>query len=141
MILRAIKRCLERAAEKRWAKTYWAFDIHGTLLKPNFRSDVISHEFYPHVKQVMKALSKRKDIVLILYTCSHPHEIQQYLTLFKEHGISFQYVNENPEVPDGAYGYYRGKFYFNLLFDDKAGFDPEHDWNAISVFLQLNSIV
>ncbi len=131
MITRATERCLQQARERKWAKTYWAFDIHGTILKPNFRRDSISTEFYPGAKEVMQLLCKRNDIVRILFTCSYPNEIEQYIAFFKTHGIHFDYVNQNPEVVDGGYGYYQNKFYSNVLMDDKAGFDGETDWLAI----------
>lgn len=136
MITRAIKNCLQAAKERGWKKTYWAFDIHGTILKSNFRRDVISTEFYPGAIEVLQLLGKRKDIVKILYTCSYPDEIKQYLELFKKHGIYFDHINQNPEVADGGYGYYQNKFYINVLLDDKAGFDGETDWTAIKELLQ-----
>jgi hypothetical protein len=131
MITRAIENCLRHAKERNWSKTYWAFDIHGTILKSNFKRDEISTEFYPGAIEVMQMLGKRKDIVKILYTCSYPNEIEQYITYFKKHDIHFDYVNTNPEVADGGYGYYQDKFYFNVLMDDKAGFDGETDWLEI----------
>jgi hypothetical protein len=131
MITRAITNCLQASKERGWEKTYWAFDIHGTMLKPNFKRDEISREFYPFAKEVMQALMQHKNIVKILYTCSYPHEIEQYLEYFAQHGIHFDYVNENPEVANGGYGYYQDKFYFNVLMDDKAGFDGETDWKEI----------
>jgi hypothetical protein len=131
MITRGIENCLRHAKEKGWAKTYWAFDIHGTIVKPNFRRDEISREFYPGAVEVMKKLNSHKEIVKILYTCSYPAEITQYLEYFAQHGIHFDYVNQNPEIGDGGYGYYQNKFYFNVLMDDKAGFDGETDWLEI----------
>ncbi|GHN00595.1 hypothetical protein WSM22_20840 [Cytophagales bacterium WSM2-2] len=135
MITRAIENCLRAVKEKRWTKTYWAFDIHGTILRSNFRRDDIATEFYPGAIEVMQLLSQRKDIVRILYTCSYPNEIEQYLELFRKHDIHFDYVNDNPEVADGGYGYYRDKFYINVLMDDKAGFDGETDWLEIKKLL------
>lgn len=131
MITRAIENCLRAAKEREWSKTYWAFDIHGTILRPNFKRDEISKEFYPGAIEVMQFLSKQKNIVKILYTCSYPNEIEQYLNYFKKHDIHFDYINANPEVADGGYGYYQDKFYFNVLMDDKAGFDDETDWMEI----------
>jgi hypothetical protein len=131
MITRAITNCLRNAKERGWEKTYWAFDIHGTILKPNYKRDEISREFYPHAIEVLQLLGKRTDIVKILYTCSYPHEIEQYLEYFAKHGIHFDHINKNPEVADGGYGYYNDKFYFNVLMDDKAGFDGETDWIEI----------
>jgi hypothetical protein len=136
MITKAVETCLHLANEKRWEKTYWAIDIHGTLLKPNYRRDEISREFYPDAIEVMQLLSQREDIVKILYTCSYPHEIEQYLEYFAQHKIHFQYVNQNPEIVDGGYGYYKDKFYFNVLMDDKAGFDGENDWTKIKALLK-----
>ncbi len=131
MITKAIVNCLNHAKERKWDKTFWAFDIHGTILKPNYRRDSISTEFYPEAKEVMQMLSKRTDIVRILYTCSYPHEIEQYLEYFSKHEIHFHYVNQNPEIANGGYGYYQDKFYFNVLMDDKAGFDGDTDWIEI----------
>lgn len=140
MIEKAIKNCMERARLKGWEKTYWAFDIHGTMIKPNFEVGKLATEFYPGVVEAMQKLSKRKDIVRILYTCSHPHEIIEYLEYFKKHNIHFDYVNENPEVIDGAYGHYKNKFYFNVLFEDKAGFDGNSDWEVINQLIITNKI-
>jgi hypothetical protein len=136
MITRAIENAFRHRKDRGWSKTYWAFDIHGTILVPNHRRDEISTEFYPHAIEVMQMLSERTDIVRILYTCSYPHEIEQYLELFSAHDIHFHYVNRNPEVADGGYGYYKEKFYFNVLFEDKAGFSGAEDWVSIKEVLE-----
>jgi len=138
MITRAIENCLRNASVKAWEKTYWAIDIHGTLLQPTYQSGVISTVFYPYAKEVMQLLTKRNDIVLILYTCSYPHEIVEYIKHFEAHGIRFHYINENPEVCAGAYGHYENKIYFNVLFEDKAGFDPLIDWPEVYKLLVTN---
>lgn len=140
MITRAIENCLRHAKEKGWDKTYWAFDIHGTILKPNYKHDEISQEFYPYAIETMQLLSKRKDIVKILYTCSYPREIEQYVEYFAKHKIHFDYINQNPEITDGGYGYYKDKFYFNVLMDDKAGFDGKTDWELILKFFENEKI-
>jgi hypothetical protein len=135
MIAKAIRHTLRNAREKGWKKTYWAFDIHGTLLKPNYRAGEVASQFYPKAEEIMKKISSRSDIVKILFTCSYPNEIEQYLKFFAQCGITFDYVNENPEVVDGAYGYYKSKIYFNVLFEDKAGFDGESDWAVVEEIL------
>ena len=71
MIIRAIDKCLKQAGNKRWPKTYWAFDIHGTILKPTFNKGEISTEFYPFAKEALQAISQRADVVRILFTCSY----------------------------------------------------------------------
>ena len=131
MITHAIKNCISNARLKGWSKTYWAFDIHGTILKPTFNAGVLSTEFYPYAKETLQLISQQRDIVRILYTCSYPHEIVAYLKFFEKNGIHFDHVNENPDICAGAYGHYAQKFYFNVLFEDKAGFDPLTDWKQV----------
>ena len=50
---------------------------------------------------------------------------------FGDDGIVFNHVNKNPEVKSEGYGHYEDKPYFNVLLDDKAGFDPENHWTRI----------
>jgi len=136
MITRAIQNCITHAQEKNWEKMYWAIDIHGTVLKPTYKKGVLSTEFYPYAKETLQYISQRSNIVCILYTCSYPEEIVEYLKYFEASGIHFEYVNRNPDVCTGAYGYYDNKFYFNILFEDKAGFDPTTEWKAVLDLLQ-----
>jgi len=127
-IIRAIQRNDRIAKARGWDRTYWFFDIHETMIIPDYKKEVTDLNFYPWAKDVMEILSNRPEICLVLYTCSWPNEIEKYLALFKEQGINFTYVNKNPEVTSTAYGYYDDKPYINVLFDDKAGFDPDRDW-------------
>ena len=131
MIVPAIKKAFETARRLGWEKTYWAFDIHETMLKPNWIARNIPTEFYPDAKEALRLLSDREDIVMFLYTCSHPHDTDEYIRLFEDNDIYFNYVNENPEVVNSDLGYYDKKPYFNVLLDDKAGFDPYVEWPAI----------
>lgn len=131
MITKAIHNAFRHARERSWEKTYWAFDIHGTMIEPNYKPGEIPRTFYPHAREALQRISRREDVVLILYTCSHPHELDEYDAFFKEHGIHFNYLNCNPEVQSGAYGCFETKFYFNVLFEDKAGFDPAEDWEKV----------
>ncbi len=131
MITRAIKKAFELATTRGWDKTYWAIDIHETILEPNWSATELPTKFYPLAKEALQLISRRKDICCILYTCSHPSEIEKYITLFASHNIHFSYVNENPEVMNKRYGNYSKKPYFNVLFEDKAGFDPLTDWNKV----------
>lgn len=125
--------------EKRgWDKTYWFFDIHGTILKPNYTYGNTPKDFYPYAKETLQYLSKLPDVCMILYTCSHPHEIEEYIKLFEENDIKFEYVNDNPEVVTdvNGYGCYDKKPYVNVLFEDKAGFDPETEWKLVLLLMR-----
>ncbi len=127
----SIKRAFNAAKRKQWDKLYVAIDIHDTFIHGNYLVGDIPKEFISISKEVLQYLSNRKDIILLLYTCSHPTEIIKYLEYFKENKINFKYANENPEVPNNALGCYDTKMYFNLLFEDKSGFDGETDWYII----------
>lgn len=130
MITNAIRKAFLYAQQRDWTKSFWAIDVHETILVPT-RSKVLPTEFYPDAKETLQLISERVDICPILYTSSRPEEIKHYLQFFAQVGIRFDYANENPEVPSMGYGYFEEKFYFNVLFDDKAGFDPFQDWKRV----------
>lgn len=127
MILKAIDKMYKKKEERNWEKLFLFYDIHETILYPDY-SNKEPLRFYPHAKETLQLLSKIDELDLGLYTCSHPHEIENYQKFFKEHDIHFIHVNKNLEVPNTRYGHYEDKPYFNLLVDDKSGFDAETDW-------------
>jgi len=137
MIIKAIEKSLRVAKERGWDKTFWAIDIHDTITESNYVVGEITTKFAPMAEEVLKYLSTRKDICLILYTCSYKKEIKKYQDFFKSKDINFQYVNKNPEVANMSYGYFKDKMYFNVLLDDKAGFDKEKDWKKIKKFFNI----
>lgn len=120
-----------KKAEKKWDTLYWAVDIHDTCIKANYKAGDIPTEFFPNAKEALTKIGNREDCCLILFTCSHPHEIEKYLDYFKSHGIKFKHVNKNPEAENTAFGFFEHKFYTNFILDDKAGFDPKQDWPMI----------
>ncbi len=136
--VKLFERTLKLAEQRNWEKYYVFVDIHDTILKSNYTRDDISREFYPLAKEALQTMSSKQEICLIMYTCSFEKEIQLYKEFFKEHGITFDYINENPEVIENAYGNYRSKPYSNLLLDDKAAFQPEKDWKPILTYLTTN---
>lgn len=137
MISQSIEKSFKILRERKWDKTYWAIDLHDTVLLSNY-SNGIPNEFYPLAKETLQIISNRSDIVMIMYTCSYPDEILKYLEFFESNGIHFNYVNENPEANNTSYGYYDKKPYFNVLLDDKAGFDANNDWIIVKNLLEKN---
>jgi hypothetical protein len=130
MITRAIEKCFEKARRENWDRTFWAVDIHDTMLRGNYEKEGIPTQWFPFAKEAMQLISKRKDVDLILYTCCWPDEIEEYKEMFEENNIHFKYVNKNPDVGNTTYGNYEEKPYFNVLFEDKSGFDPL-EWSYI----------
>lgn len=107
------------------------------MIVPNYKKGDIPTQFYPYVIEVMQMISRRKDICTILYTCSHMDEVAKYQEVFKKHGIVFDFVNSNGEVDSQGYGCYDKKPYFNVLFEDKSGFDPMTDWIRVKNHLVM----
>lgn len=134
-IVNGIKKAFKNQKERGWDRIYYFFDIHETILYPDY-NNTDPLKFYPHAKEVLQHLSKREDISINLYTCSYPDEIKRYLKFFEENGIVFEYANKNPEAKNTKYGYYEEKPYYNVLFEDKAGFDPEKDWILVKYYFQ-----
>ncbi len=128
-----IQRTFKVSFDKEWYETYWAFDIHGTILVPSYDLNEENMEFYPYAKEALQKISKRDDIKMIIWTCSYPQEIMKYIRFFKKHKIEFEHINENPGISSnmGNFGFYEEKFYFNVLFEDKAGFDPMKEWKQV----------
>lgn len=139
MITEAITTAYKMLKARGWNKMYWAFDVHGTIIKPNWKKGNIPTEFYPHAVEALQMISIRTEIVTMLYTCSLPEEIPLYKQLFEGKDIRMDYVNKNPEVPSQGYGYYDKKPYFNVLFEDKAGFNPNRDWVKVIDILNQNT--
>ena len=117
-----------------WDTIFWAIDVHSTICEGKYELDQ-DFQFYPYSEQVLQFLSRQEDTCLILYTCSHSTEIYKMQQFLAQHNIIFKYVNCNPEVPDTALGCYTDKFYFNVLLEDKSGFEPE-DWFDIKTMLE-----
>lgn len=132
-MIERIEKVFKRSFEKEWYETYWAFDVHGVILKSDYRRNSFQIDFYPWAKETLQLLTKRKDIIMIMWTSSYPEEIEHYYKVFKKNDIHFQYINDNPEIDSqrGNFGYYEKKFYFNVLFEDKANFQPEIEWKRV----------
>ena len=136
----SIKRVLEKQYAKQmknhWYETYWIVDMHGVITRPNHTTNLPDIDFYPLADLVLFILSAREDIRLILYTSSYPEQRQHYIDQLERMEITFDYINENPEIRSYEdFGYYEEKPYFDVYLDDKAGFDPETEWIDILEFL------
>ena len=130
-ILNAIDREYQNMKDRGWDRIFLFFDLHGTVIKPNFvvgNTDII---YYPYAKETLLFLSDKKDVDLNIYTCSHDHEILEYQRKFKEDGIFFKYVNENPDVQTNGYGNYDKKDldrFFNIIINEVVcGYLPEEN--------------
>ena len=120
------------AIRKKYDCIYIFVDLHSTLVEPNYSHTELPTTLYPEALATMQMLSQRKDCKLILYSCSYAKDLVGYFNYFSTLGIHFNYINENPEVTNSTYGSYDQKPFYNILLDDKAGFNPYKDWKLIS---------
>lgn len=143
-IIKSINNAIVRCIEKNWDYIYFLIDVHGTVFKPSYLKEE-KFEFYPYAKEVLKLFTKAPKVKLILWTSSTQEYIDKYLNIFSNNGIHFNYVNENPEVDrqetDPISLDLSQKFYFNVGFDDKFGFDPDIDWKLIYDGIKEDKII
>ena len=133
-IVRAFDKAFQKKEERNWDVIYVFVDIHETMIHPTYELKG-EMRFYPYAIEVLWAMTQRDDISLGLYTCSYPEEIENYIKSFKERGIEFDHVNKNDWEESNKYGCFKQKPYFNVLLEDKAGFDPEEDWLMLADYL------
>lgn len=118
---------------KKWPEIYICIDLHGTII-PSGRSsdDQKDHmRFYDGAKEVLQWISNRRDIFLILWTSTpltRQSAVDEWLA---ENGIKVDFWNANPHAKDTPRSSFKKKFYFNILLDDRGGFEPATDWKAI----------
>ena len=113
---------------------YIMVDVHNTILKPTFDKKE-TFEYFPYAKETLQLLSEKENIKLIMWTSSYDEKIQMYLKHFEENRIIFNFVNENKEYGNVSFACFDTKFYYDIGIDDKFGFDAEHDWKEIYIFL------
>ena len=131
-----IGRALELKKKRKWDTMYWMIDLHDTVFPGKYASDQ-SVEVYDGCIEVLKWLSDRKDMRIIIWTSSYAKDASKITGWLKvTHDISIDYYNSNPECDNTSYATFETKPYFNVLLDDKAGFEGEFDWFEIKGVLK-----
>lgn len=129
MILTQIIEAFKIKQERNWDEIYFMFDVHGTIFKKSYDNSA-PLEYYPYAKEALQEITKRPDVISILWTCSHPNQIQCFLDKFEEDNISIEYLNHNSAIKSDELSDYTYKPYCNVGFDDKFGFNPD-EWKQI----------
>jgi len=126
-----IKRAFKTARERNWDRIYVFVDLHDTICPSNYRKSGEHEDMYPMAQETLEYLSKRKDVKLVLWTCSYTDELKETVFWLGAQGIEMDYVNENPEVENTSLGDFSKKPYVNVILDDKAGFEGAIDWPLV----------
>lgn len=128
----SILRAYRLKKSRGWDQLYFAVDLHDTITQSTYkRNESKKKVFYSWALETLKFFSSCKLLSLILYTSSYQDYLEEYYRLFKKNKIFFKYLNENPDCPSTKTGDFSKKFYYNVLLDDKAGFNPWKDWKTI----------
>ena len=120
----------QKMIDRGWNKIYVFVDIHGTI----FQSDYGKGEepkYYPMALRALQEMTNHPRISLGIWSSTHPKDIAKYLDIFSTDRIVFEHINENTEEKNTSYACFDKKPYFNVLIDDKAGFDPRYDWDDV----------
>lgn len=88
-------------------------------------------ELAPFCANVFNVLRQHDENCPILWTSSHTGPILDMTAWLSARGVTFDYINGNPECPDTELCSFGSKFYFNILLDDKSGFSWQEDWKDI----------
>jgi hypothetical protein len=136
-----IKKTFEMKAAKKWPEVYFCIDLHGTIIpsgkSAQDRQDIL--EFYPYAKEVLQWLTKREDIILILWTSTPAERLSYVLKFLESNDIVFQYFNNNTHAKSTPRSDFERKFYFSVLLDDRSSFDPKHDWILVARQLEKST--
>lgn len=124
----------------KWPRLFIAIDLHDVVIPGTYTRYNEDRKFFPGAKECLEWMTKRKDICMILYTSSYPDSIKDILGWLKDNGIVFDYINENPECQSNDLCNFSTKMYFDILLEDKAGFDGTYDWICIRDWLVENEV-
>jgi len=111
---------------KGWDRLFVLVDVHGTITPSGQHAEFTF--INEAAKEVLQWFSKREECRLILWTSSYPDEVNAFKNWLSKHGIHIYYTNENPEAKDTPRACFDKKPYYNIVIDDRAGFEPATDW-------------
>jgi hypothetical protein len=126
-----IRRAFRDKKEKGWQRLYWCIDLHDVIIEGKYNKFNVGADVFHNASEFFKWANKRKDMVLILWTSSYNDALEHTLKSLEELGIKFHFVNENPMEKNNSICDFDKKFYFNILLDDKAGFEGATDWKLV----------
>lgn len=126
-----IIRTHKRFKEKGYANWYWAIDVHDVIFKGNYKRDS-DLTWVPNAKRALKIMATIPEIKVILWTSSHEDEIKRIVNKIEtETGLKIFSVNGNPDFSKDDLCNFYDKFCFDILLDDKAGFNYYNGWEQV----------
>jgi hypothetical protein len=134
-IIKAIQIAQKKQKERKYQYLYWCIDIHGVILTPTYELNNIGATYYPYCLKTLKILSDSPDQKIILWSSSHSNQLESVRRNLEDKGVDIDFINSNPDYTISEICDFSQKFYFDILLDDKAGFEAESDWEEIYNYL------
>jgi hypothetical protein len=131
-----IEHAFHKVNSRKWPYVYWAIDVHDVIFKGTYKKNNEGKVFYPWAKEVLQNLTLNYRMKLILFTASHEQPARDVISWLSENKIEIFALNENPDQLNTELCDFTRKFYFDILLEDKAGFEGWHDWFRIMKELQ-----
>ena len=135
-IIKAIQIAMKKKEERKHQYLYWCIDIHGVLLSNTYTIDNKGAKYLSISTTCMREISEDPSNKIILWSSSHNSSIINVKNDLLGLGVRVDFINCNPDCPSTNICNFDEKFYFDILLDDKAGFEPQVDWCPIYHFLR-----
>lgn len=140
-IIKAIETAYRKKSERNYKFLYWCIDLHGVILEGKYNLNNDGAKPYPYALKTLKLISNNPSNKIILWTSSYVLPTAAILTWLNENNIKIHFINENPDYTLTELCDFTKKFFFDILFDDKAGFEGEKDWEPVYNYLKYREKV
>lgn len=130
-IKKSIRDALKKYKDRNFSSLYVVVDAHDTFLRATYDPTRPFEFINDDAKTALQFLSAIDEVDLILWTSMWDEDAEHLMSWLAHQGIHFDDFNQNQYEDSTAYANFDQKFYFSLLFDDKAGFDPDVDWQIV----------
>ena len=134
-IIKSIETAMRKKKERGYDYLYWCIDVHGVILESTYDLNNSGAKTFKHALNTLRLISGDPSNKIILWTSSYDKPVADVVKYLTGNKIRIDYVNENPEYLKNEICDFTKKFYFDILLDDKAGFEPELDWLAIANYV------
>jgi|694.fasta_scaffold92649_5 hypothetical protein len=135
-ITKAISTAWQKKRERGHQFIYWCVDVHGVIVTPTYKLNNDGAFFYEVGVEGLQMISSDPTNKIILWSSSYDEPFKAIVKQLSFRNVRVDYVNENPECPSTELCDFSKKFYMDIILDDKAGFEPNEDWELIYQFLK-----
>ena len=142
MFRNALLKSFEKAKVDLVDKFYIAINIENAIFKDPENNNMYCYPIdpYKNALEILSKISKRDDIKIIFISNIDNYFISKIFHFLKKNGLESNYLfGENPEVTYANKKYFKpNNFYYNILLDERSGFNPTIDWVVLDEFLDKN---